>query len=127
QPTYPPAPDTRLRINPTHGTDLPLNTTEQHQDTTKINKQTRQLRHTVVVLRHWEQMSTNETAAALGMAPGTVKSTLHRALAQLRQELQHRDPDSASPAAGTANPPTESPTGTITAPDAPHPCSARTR
>ncbi|MFI9809506.1 SigE family RNA polymerase sigma factor [Streptomyces sp. NPDC052301] len=81
----------------------------------------------VVVLRHWEQMSTNETAAALGMAPGTVKSTLHRALAQLRQELQHWDPDSASPAAGTANPPTESPTGTITAPDAPLPCAARTR
>jgi RNA polymerase sigma-70 factor (sigma-E family) len=69
----------------------------------------------VVMLRHWEQMSTQETAATLGMAPGTVKSTLHRALAQLRQELLHRDPDSASPAAGTANPPTKSPTGTITA------------
>nr|QIY76244.1 SigE family RNA polymerase sigma factor [Streptomyces sp. RLB1-33] len=48
----------------------------------------------VLVLRYWEQMSTDETAAALGMAPGTVKSTLHWALAQLRQELQHRDPDS---------------------------------
>ncbi|MFJ1562298.1 SigE family RNA polymerase sigma factor [Streptomyces mirabilis] len=61
---------------------------------------------TVLVLRYWEQMSTDETAAALGMAPGTVKSTLHRALAQLRQELQHRDPDSPSTAAGTASPPT---------------------
>lgn len=61
----------------------------------------------VLVLRYWEQMSTDETATALGMAPGTVKSTLHRALAQLRQELQHRDPDSPSTtAAGTANPPT---------------------
>jgi RNA polymerase sigma-70 factor (sigma-E family) len=46
----------------------------------------------VVLLRHWEQMSTDETAAALGMAPGSVKSTLHRALIQLRQELQRRDP-----------------------------------
>ncbi|MFF9771909.1 SigE family RNA polymerase sigma factor [Streptomyces sp. NPDC053086] len=81
----------------------------------------------VLVLRYWEQMSTDETAAALGMAPGTVKSTLHRALAQLRQELKHRDPDSASQAAGTANSPTQSLTGTITAPDAPHPCCARTR
>ncbi|MEU5598839.1 SigE family RNA polymerase sigma factor [Streptomyces sp. NPDC020298] len=53
----------------------------------------------VVVLRHWEQMTTEETAAALGMAPGTVKSTLHRALARLRQELQRRDPDSASASA----------------------------
>ncbi|GHJ34713.1 SigE family RNA polymerase sigma factor [Streptomyces sp. TS71-3] len=44
----------------------------------------------VVVLRHWEQMSTEETAAALGMTVGTVKSTLHRALARLREELESR-------------------------------------
>ncbi|MEV0850518.1 SigE family RNA polymerase sigma factor [Streptomyces sp. NPDC049954] len=44
----------------------------------------------VVVLRHWEQMSTEETAAALGMSAGTVKSTLHRALARLREELETR-------------------------------------
>jgi RNA polymerase sigma-70 factor (sigma-E family) len=44
----------------------------------------------VVVLRHWEQMSTEETAAALGMTPGTVKSTLHRALGRLRDELEER-------------------------------------
>lgn len=46
----------------------------------------------VVVLRHWEQMSTEETAAALGMSTGTVKSTLHRALARLREELEAREP-----------------------------------
>ncbi|MFD3924301.1 SigE family RNA polymerase sigma factor [Streptomyces sp. NPDC058595] len=45
----------------------------------------------VVVLRHWEQMSTEETAAALGMSTGTVKSTLHRALAKLREELESRE------------------------------------
>ncbi|MFD1829229.1 SigE family RNA polymerase sigma factor [Streptomyces desertarenae] len=44
----------------------------------------------VVVLRHWEQLSTEETAAALGMSPGTVKSTLHRGLARLREELESR-------------------------------------
>ncbi|MER6421138.1 SigE family RNA polymerase sigma factor [Streptomyces sp. NPDC001137] len=49
-----------------------------------------------VVLRYWERMSTDETAIALGMAPGTVKSTLHRALARLRQEHQRRAPDSAT-------------------------------
>ena len=42
----------------------------------------------VVVLRHWEQMSTEETAGFLGMSAGTVKSTLHRALARLREELE---------------------------------------
>src|SRR3954468_19293048 len=47
----------------------------------------------VVVLRYWEQMSTEETAAALGMSAGTVKSTLHRALARLREELESRDLD----------------------------------
>ena len=53
----------------------------------------------VVVLRHWEQMSTEETAAALGMSAGTVKSTLHRALARLREELEtprHRERDAAA-------------------------------
>jgi DNA-directed RNA polymerase specialized sigma24 family protein len=38
-------------------------------------------------------MSTEETAAALGMSAGTVKSTLHRALARLREELESRDLD----------------------------------
>ncbi|MFJ9027764.1 SigE family RNA polymerase sigma factor [Streptomyces sp. NPDC102274] len=51
----------------------------------------------VVVLRHWEQMSTEETAAALGMSAGTVKSTLHRALARLRQELESRELASQDP------------------------------
>jgi RNA polymerase sigma factor (sigma-70 family) len=43
----------------------------------------------VVMLRHYGQLSTEETARALGMSTGTVKSTLHRALARLRHELEH--------------------------------------
>ncbi|WP_433891595.1 SigE family RNA polymerase sigma factor [Streptomyces sp. CA-111067] len=43
----------------------------------------------VVILRHYGQLSTEETARALGMSTGTVKSTLHRALARLRHELEH--------------------------------------
>ncbi|MFF4490476.1 SigE family RNA polymerase sigma factor [Streptomyces sp. NPDC001544] len=54
----------------------------------------------VVVLRHWEQMTIQETAAALRMAPGTVKSTLHRALARLRQELHRQDLESVRPLQG---------------------------
>ncbi|MGW7352391.1 SigE family RNA polymerase sigma factor [Streptomyces sp. Z26] len=50
----------------------------------------------VVVLRHWEQMSTVETARALGMSPGTVKSTLHRSLARMREELRRRSAECAA-------------------------------
>jgi RNA polymerase sigma-70 factor (sigma-E family) len=46
----------------------------------------------VVVLRLWEQLSTEETAETLGMSTGTVKSTLHRSLARLRTELEGREP-----------------------------------
>ncbi|WP_037812620.1 SigE family RNA polymerase sigma factor [Streptomyces sp. NRRL S-1022] len=75
---------------------------EQHADRGLLMDIMRVLapqQRSVVVLRYWEQMSTDETAAALGMAPGTVKSTLHRALTRLRQEWQRRDPDSASASA----------------------------
>ncbi|MGW3121884.1 SigE family RNA polymerase sigma factor [Streptomyces sp. NPDC001107] len=60
----------------------------------------------VVLLRYYEQMTTDETAATLNMAPGTVKSTLHRALTRLRQEIARRDPDAASTAAASCSSPT---------------------
>ena len=41
----------------------------------------------VVVLRHYQEMSLEEIAETLEMRLGTVKSTLHRALARLRQGL----------------------------------------
>ena len=52
----------------------------------------------VVVLRHLDGLSEAETAAALGIRPGTVKSRLSRALAALRDDglltpdLLHPDP-----------------------------------
>ncbi|MEU6986967.1 SigE family RNA polymerase sigma factor [Streptomyces sp. NPDC046324] len=72
--------------------------TEQHADRAllmDILKVLAPKQRSVVVLRHWEQMSTEETAAALGMSTGTVKSTLHRALARLRQELESRGVEDA--------------------------------
>ncbi|MEV7683703.1 SigE family RNA polymerase sigma factor [Streptomyces sp. NPDC088341] len=68
--------------------------TEQHADRALLMEILGILapkQRSVVVLRHWEQMSTEETAAALGMSAGTVKSTLHRALARLREELETRE------------------------------------
>jgi len=45
----------------------------------------------VVVLRYHLDWSVDETAAALGIAPGTVKSRLHRALQRLEADLEgHR-------------------------------------
>ena len=40
----------------------------------------------IVVLRYFDDRSENEVAELLGISPGTVKSTLSRAVAQLRQQ-----------------------------------------
>jgi RNA polymerase sigma-70 factor (ECF subfamily) len=42
----------------------------------------------VVVLRHYMDWSTDEVARALQIRPGTVKSRLHRAMAELRTNLE---------------------------------------
>lgn len=45
----------------------------------------------VIVLRYYEQLSEKETAEALGVSTGTVKSQASRALATLRTHLGDRD------------------------------------
>ena len=40
-----------------------------------------------VVLRFFEEMTVEDTAAAMNCAPGTVKATVHQALRSLRQRL----------------------------------------
>jgi RNA polymerase sigma-70 factor (sigma-E family) len=42
---------------------------------------------TVLVLRYFEDLSVDETAAAMGCSPGTVKSQAHAAIAALRGHL----------------------------------------
>jgi DNA-directed RNA polymerase specialized sigma24 family protein len=39
-----------------------------------------------VVLRYYEDLSEQETAAVMGVSVGTVKSTASRALAKMRQD-----------------------------------------
>lgn len=45
-------------------------------------------RRTAVVLRHYLQMNTAEIAKAMGTSEGTVKSSLHRGLQQLKETLR---------------------------------------
>ena len=45
-------------------------------------------RRAVVVLRYYERLELDEIADVLGISVGTVKSTLHRALAQLKGTLE---------------------------------------
>src|SRR6476659_5789727 len=45
----------------------------------------------VVVLRFYEDLGVEQTAAALGVSPGTVKSQTHDALRRLRAELGEDD------------------------------------
>ena len=49
----------------------------------------------VVALRFLDQLSTQETAEAMGVAPGTVKATLHKALRNLRSMVSTPVADSA--------------------------------
>ena len=42
-----------------------------------------------IVLRFFEDLSVEETAAAMGCAAGTVKATVHQALRSLRRRLKH--------------------------------------
>jgi RNA polymerase sigma-70 factor (sigma-E family) len=57
-------------------------------------------RQACVVLRYYLDLTEAETAAALGIAVGTVKSQTHKALAQLREVLG----DGAAPAAADPAP-----------------------
>jgi RNA polymerase sigma-70 factor (sigma-E family) len=45
-------------------------------------------RRAAVVLRYYEGLREQEIAEVLGVRPGTVKSMLHRALAQLREVIE---------------------------------------
>ncbi len=56
-----------------------------------------------VVLRYYEDLSEAETADALGVSVGTVKSTVSRALVRLREDAGLRDdPRAALPLSSTA-------------------------
>jgi RNA polymerase sigma-70 factor (sigma-E family) len=59
----------------------------------------------VLVLRYFDDLSEQDTAAALGCSQGTVKSSASRGLARLREVLdQHDLPDAVTPSAPLSRP-----------------------
>lgn len=63
---------------------------EQHDEARRIREAVRKLGpelREVVALRYLQQMSVTETATALGIPEGTVKSRTHAAMAELRRML----------------------------------------
>ena len=69
-----------------------------HDDRDQLVRAVRALpyrQRAVVVLRFWHDLSEQQTAEALGIGPGTVKSQTSRGLQRLRQILDSPTPQSA--------------------------------
>ena len=65
---------------------------EAHAEVREALGRLRDEERLVVACRYLMELSEAETAAALGIPPGTVKSRLHRALARLREDLSDMGP-----------------------------------
>jgi RNA polymerase sigma-70 factor (ECF subfamily) len=61
---------------------------EQQQKIRALLKDLPDRQREVLLLRFFEELSTEETAAAMGCATGTVKATLHQALRALKQKMR---------------------------------------
>lgn len=83
----------RARLNLERPTDLSINSESADPDVaTRLAllaalASLERLDRTIVVLRYWEDRSVAETAAAVGLRPGAIKTRCHRALKVLRRQL----------------------------------------
>lgn len=64
---------------------------EEHREVLEAVKQLPDRQREVLVLRYWSGLSEAEIAAALGISPGTVKSTASRALDALERTLKDKE------------------------------------
>ena len=77
-------------VSDTRSSDLPVPAEEYDGVAADLWSAVRALperQRAVIVLRYYEQLSEAETADALGVTPGTIKSQASRALATLRDRL----------------------------------------
>lgn len=75
---------------------VPSDHHEKHEEAALLWQAIRQLRPSaqeIIYLRYFLEMSEAETAVALNIRPGTVKSRLHRALEQLRKTVERDFPE----------------------------------
>jgi RNA polymerase sigma factor (sigma-70 family) len=61
---------------------------EQRERLRAVLEQLPERQREAVLLRFFEDLSVDETAKAMECAPGTVKATVHQALATLRRKLK---------------------------------------
>jgi RNA polymerase sigma-70 factor (sigma-E family) len=80
--------DVALAVVPTRDRDHVL--VEDRDELVRLLASLTERERRVVVLRHYFDLSESQTAAELGIAPGTVKSALSRALAKLRVHTDDR-------------------------------------
>ena len=79
----------RILLQDTLSDELPANSGQPDLSITlrKLIQKLPQKQREVFVMRHWHGFSTEETARALGIDPGTVKSHLKRAIDKLKRQL----------------------------------------
>jgi len=70
--------------------DRPLLVAERHRELLALVDLLPPRQREVIVLRYYLELSEAETAEAIGISPGTVKSSTHRALATLRRKMKDR-------------------------------------
>jgi RNA polymerase sigma-70 factor (ECF subfamily) len=92
-----------------HRADAPaaadvVDASEQHEALRSVLSDLPDRQREAIVLRFFEEMSVEQTAATMGCAEGTVKATVHQALRSLKQRLtprkQPKKMDSLSPCSG---------------------------
>lgn len=87
--------DELLARTPATGRD-PIADTDLHDALWSALARLPRRQRAAVVLRYYEELSEAETAAALGVSVGTVKSTVARGLAKLREDAGLRDDERAA-------------------------------
>jgi RNA polymerase sigma-70 factor (sigma-E family) len=87
--------DEHLAALPTDGRD-PIADADLHEALWTALARLPRRQRAAVVLRYYEELSEAETAAALGVSVGTIKSSVARGLARLREDAGLRDDERAA-------------------------------